>query len=99
MIVYVDDIILTSDDEEKIKNMKYKMTRDFEIKDLWPLKFFLGMEFARYKEGIFINQRKYILDIAKETGLLVCKIADTPVEVNVKLVPIAPEKMLDRGRF
>lgn len=42
------------------------------------LKYFLGMEFTRSKEGIFVNQRKYILDLLGETGLLGRKPVETP---------------------
>lgn len=44
----------------------------------------LGMEVARSKEGIFISQRKYTLDLLKETGKLGCKPANTPLEPNWK---------------
>ena len=53
------------------------------IKDLGMLKYFLGMEFARSKEGIFVNQRTYVLDPLGEIGLLGCK-AETPIEPNLK---------------
>jgi hypothetical protein len=61
LIVYVDDIILTGDDSLKLKNLRERLAKFFEIKELSPLKYFLGIEFARSKEGIFMNQRKYIL--------------------------------------
>ena len=99
LIVYVDDIILTGDDEEEIQRLKCKLAQDFEIKDLGLLKYFLGMEFARSKKGIFVNQRKYILDLLDETGLLGCKTVDTPVEPNVKLTLAKPEDVIDRDKF
>ena len=58
LIVYVDDIILTGNDETELAVLKKKLAKEFQIKDLRILKYFLGMEFARSKEGIFINQRK-----------------------------------------
>lgn len=70
LIVYVDDIILTSDDEIELAVLKKRLAKEFQIKNLGVLKYFLGMEFARSKEGIFVNQRKYILDLLGETGLL-----------------------------
>lgn len=53
LIVYMDDIILTGDDIEELKRLKKKLATAFEIKDLGTLKYFLGIEFARSKEGIF----------------------------------------------
>ena len=40
------------------------------------------MKVARSKEGIFISQRKYTLNLLKETGKLGCKPANTPLEPN-----------------
>eukprot|EP00261_Vitis_vinifera_P038360 XP_019079603.1 PREDICTED: uncharacterized protein LOC109123660 [Vitis vinifera] len=67
LIVYVDDIVLTGDDCNELEKLKGKLAKEFEIKDLGALKYFLGMEFARSKEGIFVNQRKYVLDLLDET--------------------------------
>ncbi|RVW25031.1 Retrovirus-related Pol polyprotein from transposon TNT 1-94 [Vitis vinifera] len=61
LIVYVDDIVLTGDDCNELEKLKGKLVEEFEIKDLGALKYFLGMEFARSKEGIFVNQGKYVL--------------------------------------
>ncbi|XP_057749111.1 retrovirus-related Pol polyprotein from transposon RE1 isoform X1 [Arachis stenosperma] len=99
LIVYVDDIILTGDDFWELKDLKEKLAKAFEIKELGSLKYFLGIEFARSKEGIFMNQRKYILDLLKETGLLGCKAAETPIEPNLKLKPAEPENVMDKGRY
>ena len=46
---------MTGDDIEELGRLKKKLVAAFEIKDLGTLKYFLGMEFARFKEGIFVN--------------------------------------------
>ena len=56
MIVYVDDIILTGDDIEEMSRLKNALAKEFEIKDLGQLRYFLGMEVARSKKGIVISQ-------------------------------------------
>jgi hypothetical protein len=82
LIVYVDDIIMTGDDVNEITSLKALLAQEFEIKDLGSMKYFLGMEVARSDKGIFISQRKYILDLLEETGMLGCKPADSPIEAN-----------------
>ena len=82
LIVYVDDIVMIGNDQEELKRLKHHLAEEFEIKDLGPLRYFLGIEVARSVKGIFISQRKYILDLLEETGMLGCKPADSPIEAN-----------------
>ena len=59
LTVYVDDIILTGDGCDELSRLKEYLATEFEIKDLDPLKYFLGKEVARSsKGGIFVTQRK-----------------------------------------
>ena len=99
LIVYVNDIILTSDNSLELEKLKKALTHEFEIKDLGPLKYVFGMEFARSKKGIFISQRKYILDSLSETSLLGCKAAETPLEPNLKLQPASPVEVIDKEKY
>jgi hypothetical protein len=55
------------------------------MKSLGGLKYFLAIEVTRNKEGIYLSQRKYILDFLNETGMLDCKPVDTPMIPNLKL--------------
>ena len=50
------------------------------MKDLGPLKYFLGIEVSRSDKGIFLSQRKYVLDLLLETSMSACQPVDTPVE-------------------
>ena len=85
LIIYVDDMIITGNDDEEIIDLQKHLSGEFEMKNLGGLKYFLGIEVARSKQGIFLSQRKYILDLLTETGMLKCKPADTPIAQNEKL--------------
>lgn len=54
----------------EMKVLKEFLLKCFCIKDLGNLKYFLGIEFSRSKKGIFMFQRKYVLDILQDAGLL-----------------------------
>ena len=75
------------------------MAKEFEIKDLGNLKYFLNMKFARSKEGTVVSQKKYVLDFLKETVMMVCKPIETLMEPNLKLQPASTEKVRDREKF
>ncbi|XP_073041739.1 uncharacterized protein [Primulina eburnea] len=86
LIVYVDDIVLTGDAKLEMQRIKAELAREFDMKDLGNLRFFLGMEIARNKDSISMSQRKYTLDLLKETGMLGSKLVDTPMDANLKLI-------------
>ncbi|RVW74425.1 Retrovirus-related Pol polyprotein from transposon RE1 [Vitis vinifera] len=51
------------------------------------------------KEGNVVSQRKYILDLLKETGMLGCKPIDTPMDSQKKLGIEKESTPVDRGRY
>ncbi|KAM0944859.1 putative RNA-directed DNA polymerase [Dioscorea sansibarensis] len=95
LIVYVDDILLTGDDTKEIEAMKIRLSREFEVKDLGEMKYFLAMEIARSNKGIVVSQRKYIIDLLKETGMSACRPIDTPIDPNKKLGDLKGGKPVD----
>ncbi|KAL0745400.1 hypothetical protein Bca101_102107 [Brassica carinata] len=85
LLVYVDDIIITGSDKIGIRETKEFLKSVFEIKDLGEMKYFLGIEICRSKEGLFMSQRKYALDLLKDAGVLGGKIAKMPMEDGYKV--------------
>ncbi|RVW12470.1 Retrovirus-related Pol polyprotein from transposon RE1 [Vitis vinifera] len=57
------------------------------------------MEVARSRKGIIVSQRKYILDLLKETGMLGCKPIDTLMDSQQKLGIEKESTPVDRGRY
>ena len=60
IVLYVDDLILTGDDK-LIKSCKEDLAREFEMKDLGLMHYFLGMEIWQGDEDIFVSQGKYAM--------------------------------------
>ncbi|XP_019053156.1 PREDICTED: uncharacterized protein LOC109114639 [Nelumbo nucifera] len=99
LIVYVNDIIITGDWDSEIQRLKRFLSTQFEVKDLGPLRYFPGIEVARSNQGIFISQRKYILNLLKDTGKLGAKPADTPIDVNHRLGDCSDEPIANTKQY
>ena len=63
LIIYVDDMIVTGNNQDEIFTLQRYLASDFERKQLGNLKYLLGIEVARSKHGIFLCQRKYTIDL------------------------------------
>ena len=68
-----------------ISSLKSFLHDQFHIKDLGMLKYFLGVEVMRSKRGIFLSQRKYVLDLLSKTGKLATKPCQSPMAQSLHL--------------
>ena len=98
-VVYMDDIVITSSDQDGIQKLKQHIFTHFHTKDLGKLKYFLGIEIAQSSSGVVLSQRKCALDILEETGMLDYKPIDTLMDPNVKLIPGQEESLGDPRRY
>ena len=64
IVLYVDDLILIGD-EKLIKYCKEDLLREFEIKDMGLMQYFLGMEVWQGDGELFLSQGKYANKILK----------------------------------
>ena len=85
LLVYVDDIVLTGNSISELAAIKSILHQHFRIKDLGPLKYFLGIEVAQLEKGICLSQRKYCLDLLEDSGLLGAKPASVPMDSTTRL--------------
>ena len=85
VLIYVDDIIVTSSSSEAVTALLQDLNVEFALKDLGDLHFFLGIEVKKTSEGITLSQGKYVADILSRVSMSNCKISPTPLSVSEKL--------------
>ncbi|GJZ87171.1 putative reverse transcriptase, RNA-dependent DNA polymerase, LTR copia-type gag-polypeptide [Tanacetum coccineum] len=99
VLIYVDDVIITGNNLIKIQETKKQLDDEFSIKDLGPLKYFLGIEVAKTRDGLVLSQRKYTLDILEDSGKLGCKPSVFPIEEGLKLDKGESESRVDASQY
>ncbi|CAN6725236.1 unnamed protein product [Malus baccata var. baccata] len=92
-------MIITGDDSDEIVKLEKNLAAEFEMKSLGDLKYFLGVEVARSSKGIFLSQRKYVIDLLKETYMLGCKPVDAPTMEKHHLGIYSDQELVDKGRY
>ncbi|XP_057461050.1 uncharacterized mitochondrial protein AtMg00810-like [Actinidia eriantha] len=81
-------MIITGNDVHGISELQDFLHRHFEMKDLGPLSYFIGLEVSSSPTGYSLTQAKYALDLLTRTGLSDCKTASTPLEANARLTSL-----------
>ena len=94
LLLYVDDLFLTGD-KELIADSKRKLTAKFEMKDLGPMHYFLGLEVWQKPGKINLSQGKYSMEILKTFGMIYCKSMSTLMTTNLKLFGDTSSGMID----
>jgi hypothetical protein len=85
VMVYVDDIIVASSSQEAMNALLKDLEREFDLKDLGDLHYFLGIEVKKCTDGLVISQERYAADIVKQASMDKSKPVDTPLSTSEKL--------------
>ena len=85
VLIYVDDILVTSSNTVLIENVIKQLGSEFALKDLGDFSYFLGLEVTPSVEGLHLSQTKYICDILSKANMLGSKSCTTPISVSKKL--------------
>ncbi|GKF13189.1 uncharacterized mitochondrial protein-like protein [Tanacetum coccineum] len=88
LLVYVDDLILTGNQPNVLTKFIKRLNKEFAIKGLGELNYFLGLEVTYTTNGIFLNQSKYAKKIQTRSNMIDAKPAPTLLGANVSIVSI-----------
>jgi hypothetical protein len=83
--VYVDDLVITGTKDAEVTSFKEEMKATFQMSDLRPLSFHLGIEVHQDDFGITLRQTTYAKRVVELAGLTDCNPTLTPIEKRLKL--------------
>lgn len=70
----------------KVVGIKTHLHNLFKTKDLGELRYFLGIDIARYQQGIHLCQKKFAMDLLNEFGFMNCKPLNNPMAQDCRLI-------------
>ncbi|KAD6454826.1 hypothetical protein E3N88_09532 [Mikania micrantha] len=85
MLVYVDDIILTGNNNQAMDQVVHSLGQTFAIQDMGQLSFFLGIEVIRAGADLILSQHKYISDLLTRANLSNAKPVVSPCTTTTTL--------------
>ena len=87
LILYVDNLLLLGEDLSKINNVKHQLSKLYQMKDLRPASFYLGIWMTRdwNIRAIWINQQVYIEYALKRFELFDANNTNTPLPAGIHL--------------
>ena len=81
LVLYVDDILLASNDSNLLIEIKHMLSTHFDMKDLGDASYVLGIKILRDRaNGVLkLSQRTYIEKILKRFNMHNCSSARVPI--------------------
>lgn len=99
MLIYVDDILVTGNDNVLIKETLDTLASRFSVKEHEELSYFLGIEAKRTPSGLHLTQRRYILDLLERTNMLSAKPVASPMASSPKLTLFTGTPLTDATQY
>ena len=101
LTTWVDDIKIITPSKEMANQVKSELHAAFEMVDLGPISFYLGMTVVRDRANriLWLNQKAYIERVVSKYGLTGCKPVHTPMDESfdpIKNEAQASEKEIEQ---
>ncbi|KAJ9675776.1 hypothetical protein PVL29_024623 [Vitis rotundifolia] len=98
LLIYVDDIIVTGNDNNIISDLISTLSSEFSLKDLRSLHYFLGLEVKYLPNGLFVSQTKYTRDLLEHTKMMECTHINTPMALK-SIITLSDEQPINPTRY
>ncbi|GJR91010.1 ribonuclease H-like domain-containing protein [Tanacetum coccineum] len=85
LLLYVDDIVLTASSSDLLPRIIRSLHQEFAMTDLGSLNYFLGISITRDSSGMFLSQKKYVVEILERASMVNCNPSRTPIDTESKL--------------
>ncbi|CAL2228782.1 unnamed protein product [Prunus armeniaca] len=99
LLIYVDDIIVTGNALSQVNALLQSLNRQFAMKDLGDLHYFLGIEVQRTPDMLCLNQAKYSADLLKMATLHEANPCLTPVATGSQLSSLHGSPLSDPTEY
>ncbi|KAG8499008.1 hypothetical protein CXB51_005388 [Gossypium anomalum] len=99
VLIYVDDIIITGNNSQAIDRFVHDLNARFSLKDLGQLNYFLSIQVTYDKGGVFLSQKKYILELLQKASMDRSKSTPTPITTTCKLTTTAGSPVEDEHLY
>jgi hypothetical protein len=83
LVVYVDDIVVTSCSQDVIMTLLQDLRYDFALKDLGELHYFLGIQVTKQRDELLLTQEKYATEILQRASMQKYKTVKTPLAASI----------------
>ncbi|GJW44396.1 ribonuclease H-like domain-containing protein [Tanacetum coccineum] len=85
LLLYVEDIVLNTSSEILLQQIIRSLHQEFAMTGLGSLNYFLGISISRDSSGLFLSQKKYVVEILNMAHMVNCNPRWTPIDTESKL--------------
>ena len=85
VLIYVDDLLITGDNQHKIHALQHELTKAVDMTDLGIANEYLGVKFKYHTLGIWIHQRGYIHKLLQKFRMEDCATCTLSMDPRIKL--------------
>jgi hypothetical protein len=98
-LLIVGVLVVVGANQAEVVKFKGEMARLFNMSDLRPLHYYLGIEVCQSAMGITLCQSTYAGKIIEKAGLSGCNSCNTPMEPRLKLSKASSNPPVDKTMY